>query len=94
MTSNITIFKNIKETSTPFYRDINIVLERIREGACKNLVKKIRLEKKKEERNELKKLLPAICFPEHFQKEQTHLSMNIVVLFVWILMVIIKQKKC
>ena len=51
MTSNITIFKNIKETSTPFYRDIRIVLERIREGACKNLVKKIRLEKKKEERN-------------------------------------------
>ena len=68
MTSNITIFKNIKETSTPFYRDINIVLERIREGACKNLVKKIRLEKKKEERNELKKLLPAICFSGTFSK--------------------------
>ena len=68
MTSNITIFKNIKETSTPFYRDIRIVLERIREGACKNLVKKIRLEKKKEERNELKKLLPAICFSGTFSK--------------------------
>ena len=68
MTSNITIFKNIKETSTPFYRNITIVLDRIKEGACKNLVKKIRLEKKKEERNELKKLLPAICFSGTFSK--------------------------
>ena len=33
MTSNITIFKNIKETTTPFYRDINVVLERIKEEA-------------------------------------------------------------
>tara|TARA_Y100000401_G_scaffold26053_2_gene18396 strand:+ start:5339 stop:7759 length:2421 start_codon:yes stop_codon:yes gene_type:complete len=68
MTSNITIFKNIKETTTPFYRDINVVLERIKEGACKELVKKIRLEKNKEDRNELKKELPAICFSGTFSK--------------------------
>ena len=68
MTSNITIFKNIKETTTPFYRDINVVLERIKEGACKELVKKIRLEKNKEDRNELKKELPAVCFSGTFSK--------------------------
>ena len=45
MTSNITIFKNIKETTTPFYRDINVVLERIKEGACKELVKKNQIRK-------------------------------------------------
>ena len=82
MTSNITIFKNIKETTTPFYRDINVVLERIKEGACKELVKKIRLEKNKEDRNELKKELPAICFSEPLVKERTLLSMNTVGLFV------------
>ena len=68
MTSNITIFKNIKETTTPFYRDINVVLERIKVGACKELVKKIRLEKNKEDRNELKKELPAVCFSGTFSK--------------------------
>ena len=68
MTSNITIFKNIKETTTPFYRDINVLLERIKEGACKELVKRIRLEKNKEERNELKKELPAVCFSGTFSK--------------------------
>ena len=67
-TSSITIFKNIKETSAPFYRNIHIVLERIKQGACKNIVKKIRLEKNKEERNELKKHLPAICFSGTFTK--------------------------
>ena len=38
MTSNITIFKNIKETQTPFYRKITDILERIKGGASKDLV--------------------------------------------------------
>ena len=46
MTSIITIFKNIKETETPFHRDVQIVLARIKEGATKDLVKRIRLEKR------------------------------------------------
>lgn len=33
----ITIFKDIKETSQPFYRDVNIILDRIRDGASKIL---------------------------------------------------------
>jgi len=68
MTPQVTIFQNIKETSTPFFRDVRIILERIKDGATKDLVKKIRTEKRKPERNELKKQLPAICFSGKFNK--------------------------
>ena len=68
MTSNVTIFQTIRDTDTPFYRPVNKILERIKEGATKELVKKIRSEKNKAERNELKKLLPAICFSGQFTK--------------------------
>lgn len=68
MTQQVTIFQNIKDTSTPFHRDVQIILERIKEGATKDLVKKIRSEKRKSERNELKKQLPAICFSGTFNK--------------------------
>lgn len=64
----VTIFKNIKDTDAPFYRDVRVILERIKEGATKELVKKIRIEKDKGERNELKKQLPAICFSGVFNK--------------------------
>tara|TARA_Y100001938_G_scaffold151185_1_gene247069 strand:+ start:6878 stop:9295 length:2418 start_codon:yes stop_codon:yes gene_type:complete len=70
MTSNITIFKNIKETQTPFYRKITDILERIKGGASKDLVKEIRSEKDKTKRNELKKNLPAICFSGTFNTRQ------------------------
>ena len=36
--SNITIFRNIKDTSTPFYRDLKSILERIKEGTSKELI--------------------------------------------------------
>lgn len=68
MTSKVTIFKNIKETETPFHRDVSVVLQRIKEGATKNLVKQIRQTKDKTDRNELKKKLPAICFSGVFNK--------------------------
>jgi hypothetical protein len=68
MTRNVTIFKNIKETSTPFHREVSKILDRIKQGASKEVVKKIRLEKRKNERNELKKLLPAICFSGTFNR--------------------------
>lgn len=68
MAYQITIFQNIKETATPFFRDVNVILERIKDGATKDLVKKIRAEKRKPERNELKKMLPAICFSGTFNK--------------------------
>lgn len=70
MISNVTIFQSIKDTDTPFFRDVRLILERIKEGtgATKGLVQKIRLEKRKPERNELKKQLPAICFSGTFNK--------------------------
>jgi hypothetical protein len=66
----VTIFQNIRETDTPFFRDVHVILERIKDGAAstKELVKKIRLEKRKPERQELKKQLPAICFSGTFNK--------------------------
>lgn len=70
MAQTVTIFKSIKDTDTPFFRDVHLILDRIKDGAgsTKDLVKKIRLEKRKPERQELKKLLPAICFSGTFNK--------------------------
>lgn len=70
MVHNVTIFQNIRDTDTPFFRDVHLILERIKDGAgaTKDLVKKIRLEKRKPERQELKKQLPAICFSGTFNK--------------------------
>jgi len=65
---SITIFRNIKETDTPFHRPVKEILDRIKDGASKELVKKIRLEQRKAERNELKKELPAVCFSGIFNK--------------------------
>lgn len=68
MTHTITIFKNIKDTDTPFHRDVEFVLDRIRDGKSKELVTSIRKEKNKSERNELKKKLPSVCFSGKFSK--------------------------
>jgi len=70
MVHNVTIFQNIRDTDTPFFRDVHVILDRIKDGAgaTKDLVKRIRLEKRKPERQELKKQLPAICFSGTFNK--------------------------
>ena len=64
----ITIFKDIKDTEQPFYRDVAVILDRIKDGSSKELVKSIRLEKEKSKRNDLKQKLPAICFSGKFTK--------------------------
>jgi len=68
MQGNITIFKNIKETDQPFFRTIDVVLNRIKEGSSRELIKDIRQEKEKERINQLKQALPAICFSGTFNK--------------------------
>jgi hypothetical protein len=70
MTQDVTIFKSIRDKDTPFHRDVRVILSRIKEGSetTKDLVKRIRLEKNKPERQELKKQLPAICFSGTFNK--------------------------
>lgn len=64
----VTIFKDIKETAQPFYRGVDFILHRIKNGASKELVKRIRAEKDKEKLNKLKQNLPAICFSGKFSK--------------------------
>jgi len=68
MPNTVTIFQNIRETETPFFKDVTYILQRIKEGKNQELVKKIRQEKNKSKRNELKKNLPAICFSGQFNK--------------------------
>lgn len=74
--TQITIFRNIKDTLTPFFRDIDVVLNRIKEGNSKELVKRIREEKNKDARNILKAELPAICFSGEFNNRNDKGLMN------------------
>ena len=66
----ITIFQDIKQTSTPFFKTVNVVLDRIKSGKSKDLIVQIRKEKDKTTRNLLKQQLPAICFSGTFNKRQ------------------------
>ena len=70
MENTITIFQNIKETEAPFYRELNVILKRIKEGTSKDLIAEIRGEDDKNKRNDLKKKLPAICFSGKFNKRK------------------------
>lgn len=64
----VTVFKNISDVESPFYLDIQEVFERIRDGNSKDLVNKIRKEKYKKIRNQLKKSLNSICFSGIFPR--------------------------
>ena len=64
----ITIFKNIKNTSAPYHRDIGVVLDRIKKGSSRELVESIRTENDKTKRNLLKQQLPSICFSGKFNQ--------------------------
>jgi hypothetical protein len=66
----ITIFQDIKSTSTPFFKPIDVILNRIRDGKSKDLVMGIRKEKDKTQRNILKQSLPAVCFSGTFNKRE------------------------
>ena len=77
---SITIFRNIKDTSTPFFRDITYILNRIKEGMSKELIKQIRAEKDKEVRQGLTYLLYVSL--EYLTRGQMTASRNIVVIYV------------
>ena len=62
----ITFFRTLSETGIPFYRPIETALERIKSGESKAKVEAVRNESSKDERNKLKKLLPAVCFSGQF----------------------------
>jgi hypothetical protein len=64
----VTIFKNIQETNTPFYKSVDVVFDRIKKGNSKNLVDGIRNEQDNDLRNKIKKNLPSVCFSGKFTK--------------------------
>lgn len=64
----ITIFKNLQTTNTPFFKDIDFVLDRIKSGKSKLIVENVRKQKTKELADKIKVTLPAICFSGTFTK--------------------------
>lgn len=64
----ITIFKNLQTTNTPFFKDIDFVLDRIKNGKSKTIVENVRKQKTKELADKIKVTLPAICFSGTFTK--------------------------
>jgi hypothetical protein len=68
MQNIVTVFRDIRETDTPFHRDVNVVLRRIKDGASKDLVTRIRQSKDKDEVSKLKRQLPSICFSGTFSR--------------------------
>jgi len=63
----ITIFKNIKQSSNPFYRECEVIFDRIKNGNSKTIVEKIRKSKDKEQSSAHKRSLPSICFSGKFK---------------------------
>lgn len=72
----ITYFKSINETDQPFYVDVSVALERIKDGKSKNLVEEIRSAGSKEQRNVLKKGLPSILFSGKFSRRSDNAIME------------------
>ena len=64
----VTIFKNLKHTNAPFFKDIEYILDRIKTGKSKKLIENVRIQKTKELSDEIKRDLPAICFSGTFSK--------------------------
>jgi len=71
----ITIFNDLKIIDTPFYKEIDDVLDYIKNNPSRNLIAKIRAIDNKDERNKLKAQLKCICFSGEFSKRK---SINIV----------------
>lgn len=66
---NVTVFKDLFKTSdVPFIVPIEKIILRIQNGTSQKLVEKIRASESKEERDRLKKKLPAILFAGEFSE--------------------------
>ena len=73
----ITIFKDIKSTNQPFHREVGVILNRIREGASKDLVKKLEPRKTKHKEIYLSKVFRQYALVESLIKEATTPLKNI-----------------
>jgi len=67
----VTIFDHLLDTKNPRYANANVILQRIKEGGkLSPLIKQIRSSKTVEERDELKKKLPIVCFSGKFSERK------------------------
>lgn len=66
----ITFFKNIHEIDQPFYREIDVALNRIKSGESRKVVDAVRREPDKSLRDKLKRKLPAVCFSGRFRSRK------------------------
>jgi hypothetical protein len=66
----ITIFKTLNDTQKPYYISVESAIERIKNGESKAICESIRLSSNKEERNKIKKKLPAVCFGGKFSSRE------------------------
>ena len=64
--SKFSVFRNINDVDQPHDRDIAWVMDRIRSGANRQLIERIRTIPTKAERDKLKKQLASICFSGTF----------------------------
>ena len=62
----VTIFRDIKQVSNPFYKEIDEILETLKDGSNKSKIAAIRKETDKDKRNKLKAGLKSICFSGEF----------------------------
>ena len=73
--SNITLFKNFSDTK-PYYLDIDVVLDRIKNCKIKEQIIKLRTESDEKEKAKLKKQLPCICFSGEFTERKDKSLVN------------------
>lgn len=64
----ITLFKDIRDITNPYYREVGYALDRIKNGKSRELIQKIRVEGDKDVRNELKQKLPCVLWSGEFVK--------------------------
>lgn len=68
----VTFFKNLNDTKTPYYRDVNIVFDLIKTGGKHgDIVDRIRTSRDKEDRERLKRSLPITLFSGKFKSRRT-----------------------
>ena len=66
----VTVFKNIYSTTEPLFTDVLKIFKRIKEGNSKEVINLIRGAKNDEERSQIKKRLPSICFSGKFGERE------------------------
>lgn len=66
----ITIFKNVRDIKNPNFIEIEVALDRIKNGKSQQKIEAIRNSKDKKERSNLKSELPSVCFSGKFSERK------------------------